>query len=38
MNIILQIIDYVLKALMAYAETPAGQKELDDIQQAVRDA
>lgn len=36
-KLIIQVIDFVIKACKAYAATPDGQKELNDIAQAEAD-
>lgn len=37
MEVLVQLADFFLKAAVSYVQTPQGQKELDDIENAVGD-
>lgn len=38
LDVILQVVDFLWKAIVAYAKTPEGQKEFEDIARAVEAA
>lgn len=37
MEVLVQLADFLLKAAVSYVQTPQGQKELDDIENAAGD-